>query len=76
MREALWQDAGLIRDGAGLERLREAPHTLVRLIAEAALMREESRGVHFRADHPFEDAHLLGHIVQRMGRPPEVQQWI
>ena len=75
IREALWRDAGLVRDGAGLERLLEAPHTLVRLIAEAALMREESRGVHFRADHPFEDAHLVGHIVQRNDRAPELQQW-
>jgi L-aspartate oxidase len=75
LREALWQDAGLVRDGAGLERLLGAPHTLVRLIAEAALMRDESRGVHFRADHPFEDEHRLGHLVQRRHHAPELQQW-
>ena len=75
LRDALWADAGLVRDAAGLERLRGAPHTLVRLIAESALMREESRGVHFRVDHPAEDAHFLGHIVQRIDREPELEQW-
>ena len=33
IRHALWQDAGLVRDAAGLERLRAAPHLLTRLIA-------------------------------------------
>ena len=55
IRRALWADAGLIRDAAGLERLREAPHLLTRLIAEGALARTESRGAHFRADRPNED---------------------
>ena len=31
---------------------RRSPHLLVRLIAESALLREESRGSHFRADFP------------------------
>jgi aspartate oxidase len=71
----LWQDAGLVRDGAGLEQLLEAPHTLVRLIAQSALKREESRGVHFRADHPYEDEHLAGHVVLRRNRDPVLEQW-
>ena len=75
LREALWRDAGLVRDGAGLEQLLEAPHTLVRLIAQSALKREESRGVHFRADHPFEDEHLAGHIVQRRNEDPVLERW-
>lgn len=75
IREALWVDAGLIRDGAGLERLLEAPHTVVRLIAEAALTRAESRGVHFRADFPFESDAFAGHIVQRRGDSPQVVTW-
>lgn len=75
LREALWRDAGLVRDGAGLQRLRETPHTLVRLIAETALMRQESRGVHFRADHPFEDEHFVGHIVHRVGAEPRLESW-
>lgn len=75
LREALWRDAGLVRDGAGLEHLVKAPHTLVRLIAQSALKREESRGVHFRADHPFEDQHLAGHIVQRRHDDPMLERW-
>ncbi len=75
LRGALWRDAGLVRDGAGLEQLLEAPHTLVRLIAQSALKREESRGVHFRADHPFEDEHLAGHIVQRRNEDPVLERW-
>lgn len=75
LREALWRDAGLVRDAAGLEQLLEAPHTLVRLIAQSALKREESRGVHFRADHPFEDEHLAGHIVQRRDEDPVLERW-
>lgn len=75
LREALWQDAGLVRDGAGLEQLLEAPHTLVRLIAQSALKREESRGVHFRADHPYEDEHLAGHVVLRRDHDPVLEQW-
>ena len=46
--------AASIRDAAGLERLRSAPHLLTRLIAESALAREESRGSHFRVDFPAE----------------------
>lgn len=75
LREALWRDAGLIRDGHGLEELLEAPHTVVRLIAEAALARRESRGVHFRADFPFEDEAFLGHVVQRRGQEPTLETW-
>lgn len=75
LRTALWDDAGLVRDAAGLERLAGAPHTLVRLIARAALMREESRGVHFRVDHPAEDPHFLGHIVHRRDLEPVLEQW-
>ena len=75
IRCALWQDAGLIRDAAGLERLREAPHLLTRLIAEGALARTESRGAHFRADRPNEDPELTGHVVHRPGREPVLERW-
>jgi L-aspartate oxidase len=75
VRQALWQDAGLIRDAAGLERLREAPHLLTRLIAEGALARTESRGAHFRADRPNEDPELVGHVVHRPGQEPVLERW-
>jgi L-aspartate oxidase len=75
LRRLLWQEAGLVRDGAGLERLRRAPHLLARLIAEAALARRESRGGHFRADYPSEDPALAGHFVLRAGREPALEEW-
>ena len=75
LRHALWQDAGLVRDAAGLERLRSAPHLLARLVAEAALVRAESRGSHFRADFPAEDPTLLAHVVHRTGREPVLERW-
>ncbi|MGR4864847.1 L-aspartate oxidase [Caulobacter sp. LARHSG274] len=64
LRQAMSRDAGVIRDADGLARLAavidalEVVHglapTLVaaRLIAAAALSRQESRGGHFRADFP------------------------
>jgi L-aspartate oxidase len=75
IRQALWQDAGLVRDAAGLERLRQAPHLLTRLIAAAALARTESRGAHFRADRPNEDPELAGHVVHRPGQEPVLERW-
>ena len=75
LRSALWRDCGLIRDAAGLERLREAPHLLTRLIAETALTREESRGSHFRVDFPAEDAAFERHVVLREGSSPVLEPW-
>jgi L-aspartate oxidase len=75
LRRAMWREAGLVRDGAGLERLRTSPHLLARLVAESALFRAESRGAHFRADHPHEDSDFAGHVVLRPGREPVLEQW-
>jgi L-aspartate oxidase len=75
IRRALWQDAGLVRDAVGLERLRHAPHLLTRLIAESALARRESRGAHFRADRPNEDPELDGHVVHRPGQEAVLERW-
>ena len=75
IRRSLWDDAGLIRDAAGLERLRETPHLLTRLIAAGALARTESRGAHFRADRPNEDPELAGHVVHRPGQEPLLERW-
>ena len=60
-REAVWRDAGLERDPAGLTRLLEDPHPLARLVAASALARTESRGAHLRVDHPVTDPRLDGY---------------
>jgi L-aspartate oxidase len=75
LRAAMWRDAGLVRDAAGLRRLARAPHALVRLIAASALAREESRGGHFRADFPFEDDAFAAHTVVRPGDEPVFERW-
>lgn len=67
LRAAMTRGAGVVRDAAGLEALtavidvletrhgRALPLVAARLIAEAALNRRESRGGHFRSDHPLAD---------------------
>ena len=74
-RSALWGDAGLVRDAAGLDRLRRSPHVLTRLIAESALAREESRGGHFRTDFPAEDDAFAAHTLVRPGEEPVFERW-
>ena len=76
LREALWEDAGLIRNADGLARLTSSPHLLASLVARGALAREESRGGHFREDFPEENPALDGlHTVLRAGREPELEPW-
>jgi L-aspartate oxidase len=74
-RSRLWRDCGLVRDAAGLERLRSAPHLLTRLVAESALVREESRGSHFRVDFPSEIDGFERHVVLRPGSEPALETW-
>ncbi len=63
-RSALWEHAGIVRSASGLEALLEDPHPLARLIARAAIEREETRGTHTRTDHRERDARLDGkHVV-------------
>jgi L-aspartate oxidase len=75
LRHAFWHDAGLVRDRAGLERLRESDHLIARLVAESALTREESRGAHFRADFPEQDSRFEAHVVLRPGQEPVLERW-
>lgn len=75
LRHALWEGCGLVRDAESLERLLRAPHLLARLVAESALVREESRGSHFRLDFPTESASLERHVVHRRGSPPALETW-
>jgi L-aspartate oxidase len=72
---ALWHEAGLIRGAAGLARLLDSPHPLVREIAACGLAREESRGVHFREDFPVESESLAGHLVVAAGCEPVLEPW-
>jgi succinate dehydrogenase/fumarate reductase flavoprotein subunit len=55
--------------------LLDAPPLLARLIAESALARTESRGVHFREEFPVEDEALAGHFVLRPGAAPKLERW-
>jgi L-aspartate oxidase len=76
LRDAMWRDAGLVRDGSGLEGLVRSPHPVARLIARSALARRESRGGHFRADFPHEDPKLNSlHTVLRPGREAAFEAW-
>ena len=75
-REALWRNAGLERDGPGLQELAGDPHPLVRLIAECALARTESRGAHQRRDFPDRDPRFDGaHVTIGADREPVLQNW-
>jgi L-aspartate oxidase len=76
LRRRLWRDAGLVRDAAGLERLARAPHLLTRLIAQSALVRDESRGSHFRVDFPLERERFAQHVVLRPGSEPTLETWL
>jgi L-aspartate oxidase len=75
LRRAMWRDAGVERDAAGLRRLAAVSHPLVRVIAESALAREESRGGHFRTDFPVSDDSFAAHTVLRPGQPPAFEAW-
>ncbi|HEY2050018.1 MAG TPA: L-aspartate oxidase [Caulobacteraceae bacterium] len=78
LRGRMSRDAGVVRDAVGLTRLLAwlsaaeticgpaLPLIAARLVAEGALARRESRGAHFRADHPtaFVDAVHTRRTVQ------------
>ena len=75
-REALWRFGGLERDDAGLRRLEQDEHPLVRLIATSALARSESRGAHQRTDFPHRDPNFdHRHVTTRAGDEPGIERW-
>lgn len=75
-RAALWREAGLRRDAAGLAALLDDPYPLARLIGAACLAREESRGAHQRTDHPNTDRSLdLIHTLVVGDAPPSFERW-
>jgi L-aspartate oxidase len=66
---------GVIRDEAGIvEALARLPEkdagVVARRIALGAWLRRESRGAHFRTDHPQPVEAWRGRIVQRLGQAP------
>jgi len=83
VKRVMWERVGILRDGDSLNRaLREFKQismanlgtssrnfvTLAKLIATAALWREESRGGHFRTDFPDrDDANWDVHSIQKSG---------
>jgi L-aspartate oxidase len=76
-RQALWLRAGIERNATGLSELAADPHPLVRLIADCALTRTESRGAHLRTDFPDRDPELDGrHVTVRAGERPSFEVWI
>ena len=73
LREDVWRDCGLFREADGLARLATADNELVRLVAASALIREESRGCHFRTDYPRDDPAFARHVVLRRGSEPALE---
>jgi len=75
-RAALWRHAGLRRDADGLRELTSDPHPLARLIAAAALAREESRGAHQRLDFPATDPEMDSrHMVVDGDAAVRAERW-
>jgi L-aspartate oxidase len=75
-RAALWRWAGIVRDRDGLEQLAGVSHPLARLVARAALAREESRGCHLRSDFGAEDPGLEHrHFVLGAAPDPRLARW-
>jgi len=83
IKRVMTEHVGLVRDRSGLEhaiaelRDLEAKSSgllrdqalVARLIAQSALFRTESRGVHIRSDFPHEDPHLQAHTIVQKDRP-------
>jgi aspartate oxidase len=82
IKHLMWERVGILRDANSLKRaLREIEQieqanlgassrnfvTVAKLVAKAALWREESRGGHFRTDYPEADEKWRAHSIQKIG---------
>lgn len=75
-RQRMWQFAGLRRSATELEQLLDDPYPLARKVALSALARRESRGAHYRVEHPQPDPKLdLMHTVIRNESEPTFERW-
>lgn len=83
IKQIMTRYVGLVRDRAHLEyALRElsplkTDQALVaRLIAQSALFRTETRGVHARADFPHEDPAFQAHTIVQKDRPLRLEKYL
>ena len=82
VKRVMWERVGILRDAESLQKaLREFEQiaqsslsvasrnfvTLAKLVAVAALWREESRGGHFRTEFPERDENFRVHSIQKIG---------
>src|SRR6202011_66312 len=67
MQSWLWKNRDLLPAGATRQEIETKNlHAVASLIVHSALMREESRGAHFRTDFPMhDDDHFKKHSVVR-----------
>lgn len=86
VKRVMWERVGILRDENSLKRaLAEFEQieqanlgtssrnfvTLAKLVATAALWREESRGGHFRTDYPEKNEKWRAHSIQKIGEKIE-----
>ncbi|MCX8103494.1 MAG: L-aspartate oxidase [Candidatus Bipolaricaulota bacterium] len=88
VKQLMTEHVGLVRDRAGLEYAIQELSALeakssgllrdqalvARLIAQSALFRTETRGVHVRADFPNEDPTWQAHIIVQKDRPLRLEK--
>lgn len=78
LQQIMTRYVGLVRDRDGLEHAlallpKMGEGALVgQLIAQSALLRTESRGVHIRRDYPEENPEWLAHIIIQKEREPQI----
>jgi L-aspartate oxidase len=66
--------AALVADLPAPDEPAPSSHLVASLAARAALMRQESRGAHYRVDFPAASLNWRGRIVWRRGVPPQFEE--